>query len=218
MFNVSRPTTAPASLAQQKSYTEADVLNVLKEIFHDKCYLCETKNPNDINEHLLPHRQDSTLKFDWLNLFYACSRCNNIKLGAYDNILDCSNDDVDVFQSIKLLPPLTPNAELVRVEAVKTDVATCSTAELLHKIYNEPNTLNKQITAAYLRAKIYNVYNRFTQLMNEYFNHESSTLVKEQALEKMQTYMEKSQEYSAFLRWLVLEDKKLKPLLEPHMD
>ena len=31
------------------------------------------------------------------NLFLSCGHCNNIKLGKYENILDCSKIDVDEF-------------------------------------------------------------------------------------------------------------------------
>lgn len=39
--------------------------------------------------------------FSWENLFLLYSHCKNIKLGKYDNILDCSK--IDVFVLLKKL-------------------------------------------------------------------------------------------------------------------
>ena len=219
VFNVVRPATPPLSLASRQSYASEDVLIMLKDIFFNKCYLCECKEPHDINiEHFRPHKNNEDLKFDWKNLFYVCSRCNNIKLDSFDNILDCTDQDIDVFERIKLLPPRTPNAELVLVEAICTDERTKQTVELLNKIYNEPTTVNKAITAAHLRKKVFKAYNRLLELMNIYFSDEESPERKSDALSRMRELMKRHQEFSAFLRWLILEDKVLSTLLRPEID
>lgn len=49
MFNTIRPEQAPKSLSLRKSYRELDVLQALREMFFDKCYICETKEPLLIN-------------------------------------------------------------------------------------------------------------------------------------------------------------------------
>lgn len=56
MFNVIRPEEAPASLKDRIKYDGNDVYDALEEIFFNKCYLCETKEPQDINvEHFDAH-------------------------------------------------------------------------------------------------------------------------------------------------------------------
>ncbi|MCX9063931.1 hypothetical protein NLN94_23905, partial [Citrobacter portucalensis] len=80
MFNVIRTLPAPTSLEAQRKYDGEDVYTALEECFHKKCYICETKNPLDINiEHFNPHMGDIEKKFNWNNLYLSCSRCNNIK-------------------------------------------------------------------------------------------------------------------------------------------
>lgn len=219
MFNVVRSTTVPPSLAACLSYRDDDVLKQLKNDFHDKCYLCELKEPNDVQvEHFRPHSKNPELKFEWTNLFYVCSRCNNIKLSGFENILDCTSQNVDVFKSVKLLPPVTPKGILVTVEAMDDAPETVQTVELLKKIYNEPNTDNKRITAAYLRTKVFTKYNRLLELMTEYYSEEKTKEQKHDALCRIRVLMGKEQEFSAFLRWVVLEDEKLKPILELEMN
>lgn len=76
------------------SYRLDEVITALKEEFHDKCYICEQKHITSINiEHFTPHKGNKDLMFDWYNLYWVCSHCNNIKLAKYDNILDPGNPE-----------------------------------------------------------------------------------------------------------------------------
>lgn len=161
MFNVVRNEPAPASLANKRKYDSQDVLEALNRVFHKKCYICETKEPQDINvEHFVSHQGDIDLKFDWNNLYLSCGRCNNIKLANYDNLLDCCDADVDVLRAIMHMPPVTPYAQKLRIEAQVDDEKTNSTVELLDKIFNSNHTPNKAVTASFLRKKIHEQYNK----------------------------------------------------------
>lgn len=74
--------------AKGSSYNTENVNKALKEVFHGKCYICENKNATSYQiEHLIPHRKDVELKYDWNNLFWSCAHCNNIKSDQYDPIL-----------------------------------------------------------------------------------------------------------------------------------
>lgn len=219
MFNVERSEVAPASLAARREYAGEDVLLELRIIFYDKCYLCEIKDPTSINvEHFYAHQGDEDKKFDWSNLYYVCGRCNNIKLAKYSNLLDCANPDHDVFQLIKHLPPHTPYQSKIIIQAMSEDSRTVETAELLDEIFNTDKTINKKITGKYLRKKIFQKYNRFLELINTYFDDELSQKSKDDALERLQVLVSKKQEFSAFIRWIVLEDAQLAGLLGPHID
>lgn len=219
MFNVTRPADAPESLAERRSYSEEDVLNKLREIFYDKCYLCEIKDPTSINvEHFDAHQGDLDKKFDWNNLFYVCGRCNNIKLAKYNKLLDCTDDNVDVFRSIKHLPPHTPYQSKIIIDPMVTDEKTVETADLLDEIFNTDRTINKKITGKYLRKKVFHKYNRFLELVNEYLDDELPQERKDEALERLQVLMSRKQEFSAFMRWIVLEDDYLHELLGNSID
>lgn len=79
------------------NYNQPEVLDALKLIFNSKCYICENKKITSYNiEHLRPHKElNIDLKFNWNNLFLVCGHCNNIKSARYENILDCTEVDVD---------------------------------------------------------------------------------------------------------------------------
>ena len=82
--------------AKDKGYNTPEVNAALKEMFRGKCYICENKSIQSYQiEHLKPHKGDLDLKYDWNNLFLACTHCNNIKNAKYDPILDCSKIEVD---------------------------------------------------------------------------------------------------------------------------
>ena len=62
--------------------------------------MCEIKPVYDINiEHLVPHKGNKDLKFDWHNLFYSCPYCNSVKNNSkYDGkILDCCKNNPESF-------------------------------------------------------------------------------------------------------------------------
>ncbi|WP_402719106.1 HNH endonuclease [Janthinobacterium rivuli] len=218
MFNVQRTNPAPASLADKKSYSGSDVMDALAAMFHNKCYLCETSNPTSLNvEHFDPQVAGEDRTYDWDNLFYSCARCNNVKLAGYRNLLNCTDKNVDVFSAIKLLPPLTPYGKNVIVQPMFDDPKTVETAKLLSEIYNTDRTANKRITGSYLREGIYKKYNRLLKFVNQYFSNESSDEQKNQALGTLKVLMGNEQEYSAFLRWIVLDDVRLSELLSEYI-
>jgi hypothetical protein len=219
MFNVTRCPEVPASLAARRSYTEEDVLQKLKETFYDKCYLCEIKDPTSINvEHFHAHQGDDNKKYDWNNLYYVCGRCNNIKLSKYNNLLDCADPNLDVFKLVKHLPPHTPYQSKIIIEAMNDDDKTAETATLLDEIYNTERTINKKITGKYLRRKVFNRYNRFLDLVNIYIDDELPQERKDDALMRLKNLVSKKQEFSAFIRWIVIEDDYLLSILGEYID
>lgn len=80
MVKIERSFPAPKSLAEEAQktngiYDREDVIDQLKNDFHNKCYICEMKELQDPNvEHLLPHKNGKypERKFDWENLFWSC--------------------------------------------------------------------------------------------------------------------------------------------------
>jgi hypothetical protein len=214
MFNVLRTQPPPASLALRRHYADEDVLRELEKIFYSKCYLCEVKDPTSLNvEHFDAHQGDLDKKFDWNNLYYVCGRCNGVKLARFNNLLDCADPAVDVLRAIKHVPPHSPRGKIGIVAQIPGQQAA-ETAQLLDEIYNsEVKSINKQITSTYLREKIFLKFNRFLKQVNIYINEESPPEVKGAALAVMKVMVKKEQEFSAFIRWVVLDDELLRPLL-----
>lgn len=219
MFNAFRTAEAPLSLKALQKYDGADVYMALSEIFFDKCYICETKEPHDINiEHFHAHMGDNEKKFNWENLYLACSRCNNIKRIEFDNILDCCDQEIDVFRAIKHVPPITPYAKTVRLVAMQADVKTMSTCSLLDKVFNSDHTANKRVSGAFLRRKVFDQYNLLLDEINYYYDPAATDADKNRALERIGVLIKRSAPYSAFIRWCILDDAELSAMLEGQMD
>ena len=218
MFNVIRNGSPPASLANRQKYDSEDVWEALNKVFHKKCYICETSEPQDINvEHFVPHEGNEDLKLDWNNLYFSCSRCNNIKLAKYNDLLDCCDPDIDVVRAIKRLPPSTPYAKQLQIDAQLNDDKTKLTAELLDKVFNSKHTPNKAITSAFLRRKVFNQYNLLLEQLKNYYEPTALPQEKELAIERIKLLLKPSSPYSAFISWCIIEDEELGPILQDNI-
>lgn len=210
MFNVIRTTTVPASLVNRSCYRAKDVVETLEKDFHKKCYLCETLEPQDINvEHFIAHQNDPDLMYDWKNLYLSCGRCNNIKLRYFNNLLDCCDNNQDVFREIKLLPPRTPGVKKLVVQRQSAAEKTIETEKLLEKIYNSEHTINKSVTGSYLRKKIFIQFSKFFGYVTTYMDTEELPEKRSEALEYIKVLISNESQYSAFIKWCVLEDEYL---------
>ncbi|MFK3829776.1 hypothetical protein ACI2JQ_16235 [Pseudomonas fulva] len=214
MFNVVRSKTIPESLLAQRSYSDPDVLEALNEAFHGKCYMCETKEPLSLNvEHFQAHQGCSVKKFDWVNLYYSCGRCNNFKRHHYDDILDCADLNCDVLRLIKHTPPVTPYAK-ISIQAMEDDPKAVRTAELLTRIFNEDDTGNKAIVSTHLRKRVYKRFAKVIEHINVYIDDDQLPAARKLAVEHLKALMDVKQEYSAFLRWVVIDSPPLYDLLK----
>lgn len=217
MFNVLRTYPEPQSLAAKKTYDSEDVHEALQDCFFGKCYICETKDPLDINiEHFIPRKTDSSKAYEWENLYLACARCNNIKLAKYENILDCCKGDI--WSNIKLLPGFSMRTRKLTVVALTTDKETITTAKLLDSVYNSDHSINKKLTSASLRAQVTRATQILTKNMTEYYKEDTPDIRKEELIEKMKVLIHRKSAYSAFCRWIIKDDVELNDILEPFMD
>lgn len=213
MFNVVRPTTVPVSLSKKQSYSEKDVIESLEKAFHSKCYICETKEPLALNvEHFEAHQGCKEKKFDWNNLFYSCARCNNFKRHTYDDILNCTDLSLNALMLIRHIPPMTPYSDII-IEAMDENPKTIRTAELIHRVFNEDDTGNKSVVRVQLRKRVYKRYAKVIQHINTYIDEDELKDSKERAMQHLKELMDVKQEYSAFLRWPILESPELFSIL-----
>ncbi|PPS26391.1 hypothetical protein BVY11_22420, partial [Pseudomonas amygdali pv. morsprunorum] len=200
----------PASLASLTSWTDEDVIEALRHDFHDKCYICETKFPTSVNiERFHARSSDLNKSYDWDNLFFACGRCNNFKRHFYNNLINCTDPNIDALRLIKHSPPLTPYSGEVLISPTNNDPSTIQTAELIYKVFTENNTGNKIVTAAYLRKKVFKRYAQLVKYMNTYDDEDSLPSEKSEALMRIENMMSSKQEYSAFLRWAIIDSPEL---------
>lgn len=201
-------------------YKKEEVIKALNCVFHQKCYLCESLRPTALQvEHFKPHRQNKDLLFDWNNLCLSCAHCNNTKLAKYDNILDCTQIDVDKLMSFRIIDTVSGSSE-VKVEVlenpeieadVEVDVVDM-TAELLNNIY-AGTTMTKKLEANEIRTKISEEMDRLRSALKELnYAKESGNQddIKDQIclIEKL---LKARQPYAAFKRWYIKDYSTIFP-------
>lgn len=153
MIDVKRSHPAPQSLAEEKSWSEADVLEALRRDFGGKCYLCEIKLLFRFTEvdHRRP-RDAGGAKFDWANLFPICGQCNIRRPKKWpEQGLISPGEGVDQRLVHHLEPDEGGTRAVARFEAREpTDVAAASTAEELTRLHSVESATT---TGARLRAR-----------------------------------------------------------------
>jgi hypothetical protein len=153
-------------------------------------------------EHIVPHRSDPKLKYDWDNLYIACGHCNNIKSDKYSGIIDPVK--VDPEEHIALTLDFTDNLiERVKIEPLTQDDETLRTAELLSLIYNGGGTAIKNIENTNLCNHISRELILFYSLIDGYKSepelHEA----------KLAEELSRASEFAAFKRKMALDDPVL---------
>lgn len=74
------------------------------------------------------------------------------------------------------------------------------------------------MSGSFLRRKVFEQYNLLLDQINAYYSPVATKTDKGQAIERIQVIIERSSPYSAFIRWCVLEDSELGPLLQDTMN
>lgn len=220
MINVKKSYPGPSSLGIERAkainannhergkYNLEDVLEQLEKDFKKKCYLCETKATSFEVEHLVSHRKNIDLKFNWDNLFLSCRHCNNIKSTSFDKILDCTKEDVET--PIKYKMDLFPMAE-VEITTISDDLRILKTVELLDKCFNGEHTPTKKLDSKNIRDNILKQLNIFRLEVNKYFdaieNDEEDEIPD---IEKeIKRHLNNNSEYASFKRCIVKYNPRL---------
>ncbi|MDM8524520.1 HNH endonuclease [Desulfococcaceae bacterium HSG8] len=222
MVNVKKSYPAPKCLAEEKKKKNGDykcgnVLERLKNDFKNKCYICEYKCPSTINvEHFVPHRGDKELKFDWVNLFWACGHCNNTKSDKYDNILNCTNSEHDLVNWIRYEMKPFPK-EKVNITALRDDEIVKNTAQLLDAVYNGTTPL-KKMESSNIRKSVLDEIMKFQAILYEYCFEASHPEEKNECLKHLERHLKTSSPFTSFKRWIIRENKELKKEFEQFFD
>ncbi len=202
-FNKSQP--APIILSTHNSQ---DILDRLEVDFCNKCYICEEKEPKDINiEHFVAHQGNDTLRLDWNNLFLSCTHCNNIKSNNFQNLLNCTilSDKVDTALYYHCNPFPKEKAEFsIKIPSVKAT----ETKELLKKSFNGEHTPQKALESANLRSLLVKEIRVFQALLFDYDESECSDN-KEYYLRKIKFHLSKFSAFTAFKRWIIRDNPEL---------
>lgn len=212
---------APPALLLEKAkengnYRHADILEAIKNDFKNKCYICEWKNPTSINvEHFIPHKGDKDLKFSWDNLFWSCYHCNITKSATYINILNCTIDSDNVDTKIKYTINIFPFGD-VELKAVEDSAKVHETVRFLHAVYNGSTPL-KKIESENMRDAIRDEIISFRATLCNYYKTEISDS-KDFYLREIREHLSKNSGFTAFKRWIVLDNPKMKEDFEKFFD
>lgn len=222
MVHFAKSQPAPTCLEAEKAkangdYKCGDVLDRIKTDFKNKCYICEYKEPESINvEHFIPHEGDKDLKFDWNNLFWSCSHCNNTKHNRYSSILNCTietdNVDIDIKYIINPYP-----YQIVEIETVVDNARTRTTKDLLLAVYNGTTKL-KKIEAANLRKDLLDEIWDFQKVLMDYFQDTNSQEDTKYFLIKIRGHLNRGSNFTAFKRWIVRENEILRGEFEQYFE
>jgi hypothetical protein len=150
----------------EKDYQTDPVFSLLKNDCHNKCYICEEKEPTGLQvEHRVPHRGNPALKFDWNNLLLSCYHCNHVKGSNYPDTLDCTKVDPEEYINLWIAPELKTR---VIVEKIADTDGLDTTINLLDHIYNGNHAVITAAECENLRNKVMEEVLHFQQLLTEY--------------------------------------------------
>ena len=192
-----------------RSYNTEHVNQALREVFHGKCYICENKEATSYQiEHLIPHRGDKKLKYDWNNLFWVCAHCNNIKSDKYEPILNCTTEPVEHLIAFRKTGYFGTDEKFVFI-SLDDDVKTKNTVKLLHDAYYG-TTSQKKMEARIIRKHLRENISDFKNYVREYI--EAVGEDKEDLELLIQNELSDKSEFTAFKRWLVRDSENLPEL------
>jgi hypothetical protein len=207
MINVIKSQPAPPCLELEKnkrngSYDCDGVRNRLQADFFNKCYICEDLGPTSLDiEHFIAHEGNQDLKFDWANLFFSCSHCNNTKSNRFVDILDCTDFAQIITKCIQFEINPFPK-EKVRFTALIDSNVINNTIKLLNEVFNG-NTIRQTMEAENLRRKLIDEILNFTQLLNEYYQVGWSPIEKEKQKREIARLLSQESAFTAFKIWII---------------
>ena len=209
MVKIQRSYPAPESLEKEAkkssgSYSEQDVVDRLKNDFHNKCYICEVDNLQDPQiEHLLPHMDGKypERKFDWNNLFWSCGHCNSVKnQRKYDTgIIDCCKEDPEEFISFRLEDG---EVEVTAIDAENNKAVL--TAELITDVFCLHNTGMRTYKSQHRYKELNLEMNALYDALEEFKDNPQSRFV----CRKVQALLRRESRFAAFKRNYVRDNKK----------
>ena len=191
----------------ESTYNIESVNRALREVFHGKCYICENKAATSYQiEHLVPHRGDKTLKYDWKNLFWSCAHCNNIKSDKYESIIDCTKEPVEKMIAFRKKGYFGTDEKL-EFSAVKDDnEAIRNTILLLNDAYYG-TTPQKKMEARIIRKTMRKDLSKFKEYVREYQEAENQE-EKEDIAMLLKRELKDSSAFTAFKRWLIWDNEE----------
>lgn len=214
MVKIERSFPAPESLEMESrkvsgSYEKADVIERLRQDFHDKCYICEMDKLQDPQvEHLIPHKNGKypERKYDWNNLFWSCGHCNSVKnQRKYDEgIIDCCKEDPETSICFRLYD------EKIDVHANdSSNSKAVLTAELVREVFTLNNHSMREYKTEMRYQELAQEMNKLYDSIEEFEAYPESGV----ARRKVKALLRRESRFAAFKRNYVRENQMKYPRL-----
>lgn len=228
MINITRDVNVPSSLATQEikdyliecnnyknnpdknpkpkkssSYRNSDLLEAFDRCFHSKCYLTEERFFNSWKmdvEHFVSQNEDSTLVYEWTNLYPAEHKANMSKprktpVGGYldpcDNADDVENKIIYTLTNFGATPNFDPKNSNNQKEN--------NTANLLNRLHNGHNTASSQNTAD-LRHGIQKRYIKILEKICEWRDLAENTQLEVQKRNELRALLSRKSSFTMLCR------------------
>ena len=200
MIQLQKTTTAPASLATKNKYDGEDVKRQLATDQHQKCYICERKQTTDFQiDHLHSQEHHPEEKYNWENLFFACSYCNTKKSSHFDGIVNPNKEAIE--EKIEQTLNYRDNRAVFTTD--DTSEAIQQTITLLNRIFNGKDIMRKFKEECFFREFLSKM-NKFEQAIYDYLS--TPTPETEQVIRELLSI---EQEFLGFKYWIIKNNPSL---------
>lgn len=198
MIQLQKTTTAPASLANKKRYDSDDVKDLLAKDHYDKCYICERQRTTDFQiEHLHSQEHYPNERYNWENLFFACSYCNGRKSSFFDGIANPTKEAIEE----KIVQNLNYNK--ADFDTNDTSEAIQQTIKLLNRIFNGKNAI-RRVKEERFFEEFLSKMNNFEKAINDYLS--APTPETKQVIKELLSIKE---EFLGFKYWIIKNNPTL---------
>lgn len=204
------PLPSGVSIRSENDYRSDPVFALLSKDCNEKCYICENGEATSYNvEHLIPHRGDSALKFDWNNLFLSCAHCNGLKRDTYEHILDCTKVDPEQYIALRLGTELKEKIQIEKLgDCENPAYSVDETITLLSRVYNaEHEPPMKRLEATKLRNRVSREVSDFRNAL-DLFYQEAEGEIRERYRDEIRGMLHRSSNFAAFKRQIVRASEK----------
>ena len=195
-------------IKSKDDYQTGVVFKTLCRDCFGKCYIYEHKPIPPVVEHIVAHKGDLALEFDWDNMLLACAYCNNVKnKRAFDEgIMNPVKIDPEDFISFELsFDGLKENVVINAKNCFEDAMLLDKTIKLLDMVYNNSSGRDNQRTSsANLKNKL-SLNLRYFHLLIDNYKTERDSGNYDNILDEIS----RGSEFAAFKRMIIRCDPEL---------
>jgi len=199
-------------IKHESHYQTGVVYNQLIEDCHNKCYICEHKPIPGHVEHIITHKGDPSLKYNWYNMLLSCVHCNSVKKKTeYDTcilnpiIVDPENYIILELSIINLKEEVIITSISDADEKIDKQFSIEKTCKLLNEVYNNnSNRLIQVMSSISIKNRLSSQIKDFCILVDNYKQDHNDG----DYLNIVETISRKS-EFAAFKRGIIRNDSEL---------